>query len=241
VILTALALAVSGCGDSDDDSASGDTVATDAAEASSTAVETTVEPTTPPTTEAPATTSTAVEAPEGTEAATTTEGPAGTDPPATEPPPAPAADDCLVGAWVVTQDEMNGFYDTVEANVEGLTLEIVGETLLTFTETDYLWEPDFDLTVAIAGIEGSGVAGGSITGTYTSDGGIITTTLTSSDMMMQIDIGGTVTDASEMGNGFMATVPINDAPYSCEGGVPVIDFETGDGTPRHPVTLTAAG
>ena len=41
------------------------------------------------------------------------------------------------------------------------------------------------------------MAGGSITGTYTSDDGLITTTLTSSDMTMEINIGGTVTDASE--------------------------------------------
>jgi hypothetical protein len=144
---------------------------------------------------------------------------------------------------VISQDEMNGFYDAVEANIEGgaIDFEIVGQTLLTFTETDYAYEPAFELSLTIAGQEGSGVASGSVSGTYTTADGVITTTLGSSDMQMDLTVGGVTMDASSIGNSFIASVPINDAPYSCATGVPVIDFETGDGTPRHPVTLAPAG
>ena len=232
ILMVTLTLTVASCGDSDDDSAGDTSETTESAVATTAAPETTAEATTAPATDAP--TSTAEEA-----STTIPEAPADTTP-ATDAPVAPAGEDCLVGEWVVTQDEMNAFYDAVEANVDGVTFEIIGEAGLTFTETQYVWGPDFDLTLTVAGLEGNGVAGGSISGTYTTADGVITTTLESSEMTMQISMGGTVMDASDIGNDFMTSVPINDAPYSCETGVPVIDFETGDGTPRHPVTLIPA-
>ena len=244
-ILTGLALALVACGGSDDDAA--DTVAGTAAALTGTEAETETATETTPATDAPATSTT--EAPDTTapeeSTTTSTDAPAATEPPPTEPadtepPPAPAAGNCLVGEWVVSQEEMNAFYDVVETSTDGLSMEIVGEAALHFTETEYVWLPNYELRLVVAGMEGTGVAGGSIAGTYTTDGEIVTTTVTASEMTMRLEIGGTVMDSSAIGNDFITSAPISDAPYSCDTGVPVIGFETGDGTPRHPVTLTPA-
>lgn len=239
-----LALTLVACGGDDDgdSAASIDTVET-------TEAATTV-PTTTPTTEASETTTTTL-APSGgasdttapptttapTTVAPTTTAPAPTTPPTTAAPSA----DCLVGDWVITQDEMNAFYDTIESQVGGpFAITIAGQTGLTLTADTYQYVADFDLTLEVSGITGQGASSGTVSGTYVADDGIIVTELGSSDLSVIVTVGGTTLDESDFANGLLGSVPINDAPYDCSGPSPVLMFKTADDGVRHPVTLTPA-
>lgn len=183
----------------------------------------------PPTTEAPATTSTTAAPTTTTEAPTTT----------TEPP-APGA--CLVGDWVITEEQMNVFYDQIEATSGGeLSIQISGSTGLTFT-TDGRFEytPDFTLELEVIGAGGSGVTGGLIGGTYQARDGIVVTSIDRNEIEVTVDVMGQVFDGSDIAGGFLTSFPVADAPFDCSGPSPVIDFATGEGTPRVPVELTPA-
>lgn len=197
----------------------------------------------PTTTVAPATTtdSTTDSTPDSTTAmAPTTSTAPTTEPPTTEPPTTePPASDCLVGAWVVTEAEMNAFYDAIEALIDQpIDFTISGETGLTFTDSTYEWAPRFSLSLDLAGLTGSGDAGGTITGAYSTADGILSTELGESALTMVIQLGGQTIDGAALGNGIITSVPFVDSPYSCDGPTPVIEFETIDD--RHPVTLTPA-
>ena len=162
-----------------------------------------------------------------------------TAPPVTDPP-APSAD-CLIGSWVITQDEMNAFYDTLEATVGApLDITVSGQTLLDLTADTYEYTANFDLVVSALGTSGEGQSSGTVSGTYTADDGVIVTTLGSSNLSVIVTVGGQTLDESAFANGLLGSVPINDAPYDCSGPTPVIMFETADPGVRHPVTLTPA-
>lgn len=141
---------------------------------------------------------------------------------------------------MVTESEMNAFYDAVESQIsEPVSFSIRGEAGLEFTETTYEWTPSFTLELELAGVTGSGDAGGSISGTYTTADSVLMTEVVESAMTMSIEVAGQTFDGSELGNGFITSVPFVNSPYSCDGPTPVIMFETID--ERHPVTLTPAG
>ncbi len=158
--------------------------------------------------------------------------------------PAAAGDSsCLVGDWVISQDEMNGYYDALEANlaVDGPSpdFDIVGNVLLSFGETDYTYVGDFDLTIDVAGQTGTGQTSGTVTGTWDVVDGLVVTTLGSSDLDVTITIAGVTLSGSDFANGILDSAPINGAPFDCAG--PTIGFQLGapDG-PRHDVLLTPA-
>lgn len=240
-----LVLTLAACGGDDDDAGGGaiDAVTTTAPD--TTAAETAVPETTAPAT----TTSTTVAlvaggssadttAPAPTTAAPTT-GPAPTTAPPTTVAPAPG--ECLVGNWVITQDEMNAFYDTLEATVDApLDITVSGQTALDMTADTYVYTANFGLTVEVAGQGGDGQSTGTVSGTYSAADGVIVTTLGSSDLNVIISVMGQTIDGSSMANGLLNSVPINDSPYDCSGPTPVIMFETADPGVRHPVTLTPA-
>ena len=94
---------------------------------------------------------------------------------ASSDPVDPTDPGCLVGDWRIAQDQMQVFYDAVSAASEGLALTIVGDTGLSFTDTEYLYTPGFTLQLEVAGLVGEGVTTGSIGGTWTADAGVITT------------------------------------------------------------------
>lgn len=231
-----LVLTLAACGGGDDPPAgAGDDTTTTTATLTSAAATTTattvsmapVATTPPETTAAP--TSTA--APETTAAPTTI---------ATPPPEPETTDDCLVGEWIVTEAEMNAFYDAIEARLDQpIDFTIAGEAGLVFTDTTYAWAPAFTLQLDLGGITGTGDAGGSISGTYTTTDGLLSTEVGESAMMLTIEVAGQTIDGSELGNGFITSVPFVNSPYACDGPTPVIQFETVDD--RHPVTLTPAG
>ena len=222
------------CGGSDADSDDVDATTTVAADVTTPATE-------PPATEPPATDPPATEPPV-------------TEPPATEPPveteapvetTAPATSstaDCLVGDWVITEDEMNAYYDTLEATLSASgpapTFDITGEVLLTFTPSEYTYTADFDLALGVAGQEGTGTSTGTVSGSWTPVDGVIIAETTDSDLSVSISVGGITFDGDELANGLLDSSPINAAPFDCAG--PTLEFQTGEGTPRHSVALTPA-
>ena len=242
IVLVSL-VTLAACGGSDADSDEADATITVATEVTTPATE-------PPATEPPAT------EPPATESAPTE--PPATEPPATEPP-APAAPvetaapateapadesgaDCLVGDWVITEAELNAYYDALEAALSASgpapTFDIAGQALVTFTPADYTYTANFDLTLGVAGQEGTGASTGTVSGTWTPVDGVILAETTDSNLTVSVSIGGITFDGSELANGLLDSSPINAAPFDCAG--PTLDFQTGEGTPRHSVTLTPA-
>lgn len=157
------------------------------------------------------------------------------DPVASSPAAEPEASgpECLIGDWIIPQDQMQGFYDAVGS----IEFEIEGDTGLSFTETDYRYTPDFALTMEIAGMQATGAITGSVTGEYTADDSTITTSHEVSDVAVTITVGGVTQDGTDAFGDFMSSAPINSAPYECTPEGPVIQFDTGDS--RVPVQLRA--
>ncbi len=222
------ALVLSACGGSDGDSSS------DTAASVAEATTTTVEPA-PPT-----------DAPTTTAAAAVATDPPATNPPATDPPttePAPDVDGaCLVGDWVVTEEEMNKFYDGVESTVDApLAISVEGSAPLTLrADGTYRWELEFVLTVELAGIAGTGTADGDTTGDWSVDDGVLSTAFDVNALEVSITVGGVTVEGDDIANGLLDTSPINGVTYSCEGPTPVLDFVTGDPDVTVPITLTPA-
>jgi hypothetical protein len=225
--LTAVgALTLAACGGSDGDS-SADTAASTAETTT-----TTVEPAT--TTEAPTTTATPT---------TAAAAPAATEPPSTEAVPEPDADGaCLVGEWVVTEEEMNKFYDGVESTVEApLALSVEGSgTISIRADGTYRWGPEFIVTVEVAGTSGTGDATGDITGNWSASDGVLVTESDVNAMEVSITVGGVTVAGDDLANGLLDSSPINGVTYSCDGPAPVLDFLTGDPEVTVPITLTPA-
>lgn len=154
-------------------------------------------------------------------------------------PPTEAPDaSCLVGDWRISQEQLQGFYDAVAANSDGLSFTIEGGSGLSFTETNYTYTPDYSLLIDVAGMPGEGDLSGSIEGEYTVDDGVITTVHDESDVEFIVTVNGTTSDGTELFGSLLSGAPINDAPFSCAAEGPVIEFSTG-GETRVPVQLTA--
>jgi len=215
----------------------------------------TIDPaTTVDTTDAMATTSTDITTADATAATTevtdppSTEAPVETDPPATDPPPpvtqAPAADEgeCLVGDWVVTEDQMNAFYDGLMSTLEApIGIDASGSAPLSFAaDGTYRWAPDFALTVEVAGQRGTGVTGGTITGDWSAAGGVVTTSSDINALAVAIEVNGVTFGGDDLVNGLLNSSPVNGVTYSCDGPTPVLDFQTGDPAVTVPITLAPA-
>lgn len=227
-----LLAACGGSGDSADDS----TVATEPA-ATTSAV----------TTSAVATV--AVTEPAETTTTTVAEATADTTPPETDPPPTAASEPavdfdgtCLVGDWVVTEDEMNGFYEGVTATLgTPVTITVEGSAPISFhADHTYAWAPAFTLAVEVLGQVGTGVSGGSITGDWSAADGVLTTAAEVNELDVQVTIAGVTLDESDFANGLLDGSPINGVTYSCDGPTPVLNFLTGDPDITVPVALEPA-
>jgi hypothetical protein len=221
------ALVLAACGGSDEDS-SADTAAVettttelDSALATNPAAATTTTAASPPATDSPV-----------------------TQPPEIDPPATEAAPDvdraCLVGEWVVTEEEMNGFYDGLESTVDApLTISVEGSAPITFSaDGTYLWDPEFVLTVDVAGAGGTGATTGDITGDWSASDGVVTTTSDVNALEVSITVNGATINGSDLANGFLNSSPINGVTYSCDGPAPILDFKTADPDVTVPVTLT---
>jgi hypothetical protein len=157
-----------------------------------------------------------------------------------EEPTDPTDPACLVGDWQIAQDQLQSFYDTLSSEVEGVDFTIEGGTGLSFTADEYRYTPAFTLLLEIeGGASGEGVTSGSLGGTYTAEDGVITTTLADNDLAVAITVAGQTLDGSDLLGSFIESDPINQAPFDCSTGSPVLQFETSTG--RTPVVLTPAG
>lgn len=144
---------------------------------------------------------------------------------------------CLIGSWNIPQDQMNAFYDAMEAENGGdLTIDVVGSTDLDFTADSYVYHPDFVLNLSVSGQSGTGTTGGEVRGNYSVDGDVISTDNDDSSISMIINVGGVEMDASSLGNDIIDSAPLNAVTFDCSGDELVIDFSTGSGTV--PLALT---
>ncbi|MAT03909.1 MAG: hypothetical protein CL424_02560 [Acidimicrobiaceae bacterium] len=248
MVVPVLALSLAACGGDDGD---GDDVGGAAIDSvSTTDAATTVPESTTTTTTTVAisgggsgdTTSTAAP----TTAASTTVAPTTAAPTTTLPEPSPTTTaaptgDCLVGNWVISDSEMNAFYDTIEGQIDAgdVEISISGQTRLDFTADTFRYTPAFTLTLDVVGQTGEGVTSGSVGGTYVGDDGLLTTTLTDSNLDVTVTVMGQTFNGSDMANGMLNSFPIIDSPYTC-GPNPTIMFKTSVDGVRHPVTLTPA-
>jgi hypothetical protein len=181
-----------------------------------------------------------------------TEPPADTEPPTdsavddsdapTSTAPEPDAGECLVGDWVVTEEQMDGFYSGLMSTLEApLTIDTAGSAPLSFAaDGTYEWAPGLTLTVEVAGASGTGGVGGTITGNWTATEGVVTTSSDLNALVVSITVNGVVFDGADLANGLLNSTPINGVTYSCEGPTPVLDFKTADPSVTVPVTLTPA-
>ena len=237
----AAALAVAGflvgCGGSDDNVATIDPA---------TSVETT-DATATTSTDITTAATTAATDPPSTDAPDETDPPA-TDLPATDPPPpvtqAPAGDEgeCLVGDWVVTEDQMNAFYSGLMSTLEApIGIDAAGSASLSFAaDGTYRWAPDFALTVEVAGQRGTGVTGGTITGDWSAAGGVVTTSSDINALAVAIEVNGVTFGGDDLVDGLLNSSPVNGVTYSCDGPTPVLDFKTGDPAVTVPITFASA-
>ncbi len=238
--LAALVL-IAGCGSDDEAATSTASTVTEASESSTASTTSTTETggvaaavatTEPPATEPPATEPPATEPP-------ATEPPA-TEPPATEPP----VDDgsCLVGDWIVTEDQMNAYYAAVTSTFDSpVGISVVGSAPLTFgADGTYGWAPEFTLTLDVVGQTGTGVTGGTITGDWSVTDGVVTTASDVNALTVEVTVAGATFDGDDFANGLLNASPVNGVTYDCSGASPVLDFMTADPGVTVPVALTPA-
>lgn len=169
--------------------------------------------------------------------------PPATDPSPTVPPTTEAPIDegaCLIGDWVVTEQQMDSFYAGLMSTLEApLTIDTTGSAPLSFNaDGTYAWAPDFALTVEVSGASGAGVVGGTITGDWTAVDGVVTTSADVNALVVSISVNGVEFDGADLANGLLNSSPVNGVTYSCDG--PVLDFQTADPAVTVPVTLTPA-
>ncbi|MEX2626679.1 MAG: hypothetical protein WD225_07325 [Ilumatobacteraceae bacterium] len=237
VLALAAALAVTACGDTADDAADTASTSTSSSITSTTgatAAGGTSDPTT--TTAAPATTAATTTSPTTTDVTTTTQATTTT---ATTTTVAPDDGACLVGTWVVSEEQMNVFYDALEAEMDvPAELGVVGQAVLELGPDTYEWRPEFVLELTVAGTTGTGDASGSITGEYVTADGVITTMSEVNQLELVVEVGGQTIDGSDLGNEMLNSAPINDAPYECVDGSVTIWFTTADGSV--PIALSLA-
>lgn len=235
----AAALAVTACGDAADDAADSASTSTSTSITSTTAAGGSAEATT--TTAAPATTAATTTSPTTTQTPTTTTAVTTTTATSTTATTTVAPDDgeCLVGTWVVTEEQMNVFYDALEAEMDApAELGVAGQAVLDLGPDTYEWRPEFVLELTVAGTTGTGDASGSITGEYVTADGVITTMSEVNQLELIVEVGGQTIDGSDLGNEMLNSAPINDAPYECADGSVTIWFSTADGSV--PIALAPA-
>jgi hypothetical protein len=162
---------------------------------------------------------------------------------ATEPSEesAPTGPECLIGDWYIAEDQMQEFYSAVSESSSDFSISVSGGTGLSFSETTYTYTPDFAILLEVAGMEGKGAITGAISGDYSATDEEITTSQEVSNIAVTVTVGGTTTDGTNLTDSFLASAPINSAPYECGADGLIIQFDTGDGNPRVPIQLIPAG
>lgn len=144
--------------------------------------------------------------------------------------------DCLVGDWIISEDQLQGYYDQLGTETD-VDITVTGYTALDFTADSYEYRPQFGIELDISGVAATAQATGSVRGLYSTADGVITTENDVSDIALPVTVDGVAMDGSEFGNELISSQPINSTTYHCEAGAPVIDFLTTSGT--YPMALSA--
>jgi hypothetical protein len=157
---------------------------------------------------------------------------------------APGGDDsCLEGSWIIDSEQLNSYYAALAADSgAGLTLGADGIVNVSFFDGEYQYAADFVLTLEVAGTSGTGVASGTVDGSYTVADGVITAETENSSLDITVTVSGVTMDGSELGNDLLTSSPINNAPFTCgaAGEGPTLMFQSGPSPDqRHPVVLKA--
>ncbi len=194
----AAALLLAACGGGDDESSDGSSIEPAATSAST-------EPVATPASTEPAPTS-----------SPTTEAPATSAAPTTAPAPPPATASCPQGTWIGSSAELQKFYDAIGA-ASGGTITVRGQVLLELTPDGTVrWTPqDWGITATFAGVASDASLTGTISGTYTVDGDMLTTTNVDNQLEVQVTVNGVAIDAQGALAEAFAEFPINDSTYAC--------------------------
>ncbi|MGV8858977.1 hypothetical protein [Rhodoglobus sp.] len=147
---------------------------------------------------------------------------------------------CLIGDWYIEQDQMQAFYSAVSESNDNVDISVEGGTGLSFSDTGYVYTPEFAILVQVAGADGTGSITGNVTGDYTATETEISTSHDVSAVAVSVTVSGITMDGTDLFGEFLSSAPINSAPYECADDGPIIQFDTGDGNPRVPITLTPA-
>ncbi len=151
-----------------------------------------------------------------------------------------SSDDCLVGTWLWTSEELQRFWDVIESQSQPATGEHVdftsdGEiTLEIRADGTFTYSVDYSVTIGVAGVGATNSLAGDLSGSYAVEEGTITT----ENVENTIDITSSVpgVDPSTLGDQLLIEDnPINESPFHCEGENLVLDVATVDG--RTPVTF----
>lgn len=191
-------------------------------------------PTTPPKPTTPPTT-----APPTTAPPKPTPPPTTTPPKPTVPPPAPVnGARCLVGDWVISDTELDAYFDVVAVNAAFESIDNDGVVRVSFTDTGFVWTNDYELSMTVADVDYASVSTGSFAGSYTEANGVLAGTVERDDR------GGAVTqdgkpvgDVGDLFVGINPARPMDSMPFSCDG--PVLMMEAGPSAgARHAVHLS---
>ncbi|MDW3212591.1 MAG: hypothetical protein R8G01_01225 [Ilumatobacteraceae bacterium] len=196
----------------------------------------------PPETIAPTPTATHPTAPPTTPPTKpTVPAPTPTTPPETTPSPAPSnGARCLIGSWVISDAELDAYFDVVAVNAAFESIDNDGVIRLTFTETGFEWTNQYSLAMRVDGTGYESTSSGSFAGSYTEAGGVIAGSVERDDRGGSLTHDGQpVGDVGDLFVGINLARPMDSLAFSCDGPVLVLDAGPSAGA-RHTVRLTPA-
>ncbi|WP_394554270.1 hypothetical protein ACDF64_06710 [Agromyces sp. MMS24-JH15] len=142
------------------------------------------------------------------------------------------AGSCIVGDWRIADDQVQAYYDAVNASMAGVaTFDPTGSSGLSFgADGTYRYTPDLTLAVDVSGVTGELALAGSIDGTYELvDGVLQPSEQFTNDLVVTGTLGGQPVDGEQVA-AQIANAPLAAAPVDCSGPTPVVAFSTGAGT-----------
>lgn len=141
---------------------------------------------------------------------------------------------CLIGDWRVAEDQMQAYYDAVNAEMlaQGMHFDVSGSAGVIFRDdATYAYKPEMILLVTpTAGAGATATLGGSIEGTWSAEGRMITTAHDVNTLSMTVSVEGQTIDASDVTDEFIAMSPINQSRVDCTGALPTMEWPTASGS-----------
>ncbi|MFT4213626.1 MAG: hypothetical protein QM622_02465 [Microbacterium sp.] len=157
------------------------------------------------------TTSTSTERADPTSVATTS-----TAEPSPDPVPTGAA--CLVGSWIMGEDELAGFYADINDTMAGSGVRFTPTGSATMTldaDGAYSWAPEAEVAAKASGVTILVTFAGELTGTYSAtDEHLTAQTVVADDLVITATVEGVETDAGEITDE-ISQAPLSDAAYTC--------------------------